>query len=181
MPLHEDGRLSGVHACIVGRRGTSGFQGSTAHAACKVYGRGDKVKGLKEIRNMGQPLAETFMGRPLWRERDSLGYVAMCRAFSFSTYTCSEVGRAFARLKAAAALERQPKHKAALELVEAAGLAKDDDDGVTVDANFVGAVPSTSWFRVVLVAIFAALARERELRDTQHDEKVVDIEKLFIA
>jgi len=180
MPLHEDGRLKGVHASIVGKRGTSGYGDSTAHAACMVYGRGDKVKGLKEMRNMGQPLAETFMGRPLWRERDSLGYVSMCRAFSFSTLACCEVGRAFARLKVAAALERQPNHKAALELVEAAGLAK-DDGGVTVDANFVGAVPSTSWFRVVLVAIFAALARERELRGTRHDEKVVDIEKLFIA
>ena len=122
-------------------------------------------------------MADTFIAPPLWRERDSLGIVYMCRGFSFSTKACCEVGRAFAALEAAGSLARYPHFEAALKLCKDAMLANAAGD----DGNFVECTPHTGWCLVVIVAIFAALARERELRGTQHDEKVVDVEKLIVA
>ena len=116
MPLHEHETDVGVHQCI---------RGSTYNAICSVYGRGDLPAGLKELRLLGVPMADTFIAPPLWRERDSLGIVYMYRGFSFSTKACCEVGRAFAALEAAGSLARYPHFEAALKLCKDAMLANE--------------------------------------------------------
>lgn len=152
------GKNMGAASAIAGILGRKVYKSSIAINVAKDLGRADGVaEGIKRMRSIGVRLVSHFYGVALWLSRDGLGLVYMQRAFSFSTLGITATIQAS---KDEFYEQKTDNHDATKEVL--VDLELMDERGQ--DGRLVKEVGNTDAGTFLLVCMFAAFARERELR-----------------
>ena len=148
----------GSASAIAGRLGTEFYHHSVAYSMAMDLGNSDVHESIKNMRKLGVPLAHLFYGVPLWLRRHRHNLIHMFRAFSNSTIgVLTEIDATTAEYEEQVADEHAETKKV---LVDLKLMAADGRDG-----DFVREVGNVNAATFIIVCVFAALARERELRE----------------